>query len=47
MNPWIQEDEKIETKLIVEKNDDMACLKSLEVLTLFMYYIKNLNYEHR
>jgi hypothetical protein len=32
MNPWISKDEKIKTKLMVEKSGDVPYLKSLEVL---------------
>jgi hypothetical protein len=30
MNLWIQEDEKIKTKSMVKKSDDVTCLKSLK-----------------
>jgi hypothetical protein len=30
INFWIQEDENIKTKSMVEKNDDVMCLKNLE-----------------
>jgi hypothetical protein len=31
MNHWIQEDEKTKTKSIVDKNDDVRCLKRMKV----------------
>jgi hypothetical protein len=31
MNFWIQEVEKIKTKSMIEKNDDIACLKNLKI----------------
>jgi hypothetical protein len=41
MNPWIQEDEKIKTKSMVEKSDDVICLKSLKVK---LSYVLRINY---